>query len=77
MPLSKKRNRQRMRISRLHKRFLPPQTSNPVQLKPMADAINKGTLGKIGYARIGEFGTIIWDDHPMIDDDGNPIPEIT
>lgn len=31
MPLSKVRNRQRMRLNRLHKVVSPSQTSNPVQ----------------------------------------------
>ncbi|MBA7574730.1 hypothetical protein ES708_16545 [subsurface metagenome] len=34
MPLSKARNRDRMRKTRLHKRLLPPQTSKPVQPIP-------------------------------------------
>lgn len=35
MPLSKARNRERMREIRLHKQHRPPAESKPVQLKPI------------------------------------------
>ena len=65
MPLSKVKNRDRMRQIRLHKRHLSPCQSKPVQPKPSIDE---------------EFTTskdwlIIATPFPEVDADGNPVYE--
>ena len=74
MPLSKKRNRDRMRKTRLHKRLVktleqlsPPVESKPVQPKPIFNA---------------DSDSLPWWDRPGtpvmdIDADGNIMPDYT
>ena len=68
MPLSKKRNRERMRIIRLHKRISTPYQANPVQPKPIIDAISP-SVQREGYGKASS--TVI----PELDADGNLIPD--
>lgn len=67
MPLSKKRNRDRMRRNRLHKAISLPQTLKPVQ--PILDAISP-SVRREGYGKASS--TVI----PEVDADGNPMPEV-
>ena len=69
MPLSKKRNRDRMRKSRLHKLLVPPQEIKPVQPKPIIDAISP-SIQREGYGKASS--TVV----PELDADGNSIPEV-
>ena len=65
MPLSKKRNRDRMRQSRLHKAHSPPYQSKGVQPKTRDEALRMGRERMAnGYIPSIE-----------IDADGNPIYE--
>jgi len=64
MPLSKARNRERMRKSRLHKHISSPYQSNPVQ--PIIDAVSP-SIQREGY---GKASSTV-----QIDADGNPIWE--
>lgn len=70
MPLSKKKNRERMREIRLHKQHLSPQESKPVQPKPLytplIDAISP-SVRREGY---GKASSTV-----EVDADGNIIPE--
>ena len=59
MPLSKKRNRDRMRVSRLHKAISSPQTSKPVQLKPPKD--NRYLYGHPGMIAVDADGSPIYE----------------
>ena len=67
MPLSKKRNRDRMRQSRLHKQLSSPVQSNDVQPKPIfhRDAIVFGGYGDKQELPPGSY----------IDADGNVVYE--
>ena len=68
MPLSKERNRERMRKSRLHKHLRPPQTTKPVQPKPVIDAVSP-SISREGY---GKASSIVI---PEVDADGQPYCE--
>ena len=67
MPLSKARNRQRMRRIRLHKAISTPQKLKPVQPKPILNAISP-SVRREGY---GKASSIVY---PEVDADGNIIP---
>ena len=66
MPLSKKRNRDRMKEIRLHKRLLPSQTSRPVQPKLVV---------RRSYVSLHDTPTFTSYGIEAIDADGNPIWE--
>ena len=66
MPLSKKRNRDRMKRIRLHALLSSPRNIKPVQPKPIDRLIGKGNA----IAPWGGLG----EKYP-IDADGNPIYE--
>ena len=57
MPLSKKRNKDRMRESRLHKQLSPPAGANPVQPKTPD-----------GASPVTSTAPATW-----VDADGNPV----
>jgi len=76
MPLSKARNRERMRRSRLHKLVEKPS------VQPILDAVSP-SLQREGYGKASSSvqpRTIRIDGRdyivPELDADGNPIPEI-
>ena len=69
MPLSKARNRRRMRLIRLHKLISPPKKVESVQPKPTIDAISP-SIKREGYGKASS--TVI-----EIDADGQPILEYT
>ena len=66
MPLSKKRNRDRMRRIRLHALLLPPQDRKSVQLKH-----HKGDNILLTYEDGSE------ERYYELDADGHPMPEYT
>jgi len=66
MPLSKVRNRERMRLLRLHERLVTPNEMKPVQPKGI-----RNIRGRIVSRERATFPT------PEIDADGNVIPEMT
>ena len=69
MPLSKARNRERMRKARLHKRLLPLLESKPVQPKWVAKyegMMGGSAINQYPYGYPGMVG---------VDADGNPIYE--
>lgn len=68
MTLSKKRNRDRMRLSRLHALLSPPGEIKPVQPKPVIDAVSP-SIQREGYGKASS--TVI----PELDADGQPIPD--
>lgn len=66
MPLSKARNRERMRLIRLHKATSPPYQSNSVQPKTYDEALQIGrermVSGHIPSVQIDADGNPIYDD---------------
>jgi len=68
MPLSKERNKERMREIRLHKRLSPPQGINPVQPTTLVDDLNiqEEALDPIHNPS----------QYVKLDADGNIIPEV-
>lgn len=73
MPLSKARNKHRMRLNRLHALLSPPQDSKPVQPK----AANVLTMGKLDPAvkTVRGQGIAQGPCIPELDADGNRIYE--
>ncbi len=69
MPLSKKRNRERMALIRLHKQDVTPREIKPVQPR-LGVTVVEGEVECEGGWRDAERS-----DHPGIDADGNPIPD--
>lgn len=68
MPLSKKRNRERMRKSRLHKHLCPPQEIRPVQ----PDNENVEMARRMLSIQMRAYAAA---NKPDIDADGQPIYE--
>ena len=70
MPLSKKRNRERMRQSRLHKAILPPQRTKPVQPKYIVrpSLVMPQPETDVESVTTTNVSSRVW-----IDADGNPI----
>jgi len=78
MPLSKERNRDRMRLIRLHKRSLSPQERKSVQPKTLA-TYNSFEIPKLDAERAAQLAYDMLEkarwDRVQIDADGNVIPE--
>ena len=84
MPLSKKRNRERMRKARLHGTLCATQVPKPVQPKPTREELRVMVTGMeskaklvFGDALVRKIDTSLATTYPELDADGNVIHNVT